>query len=58
MSQQPPAVPEFIRVDRLLADLKALEKKHEQQGRVSHAAGVRSAIALVKRDTARLLRDC
>lgn len=47
-----PARPQLIDARQLVTRLTALAKKHEEQGRVSHSLGVRSALDLVKRDLA------
>ena len=41
----------------LIARLQALAAKHEKAGRISHALGVRSAIALVRRAGIDLVPD-
>lgn len=42
----------LVDVDHLIARLTGLARQHEERSRISHALGVRSAIALIQRDMA------
>lgn len=44
---------QMVRVDHLVVALKDLRNRHLEQGRVSHAAGVQTAVNLVKREVRR-----
>ena len=46
------AVFDFVQTDALKTRLVALAKKHEEQGRISHGLGVRSAIEVLRKEAA------